>query len=219
MKHRRPSKPILFACVLMGSVVLVIFGWNGAKNTPRDGWSWVKASIGAAPVPGSGDRAYFVAGYGPLAHLDRPARPDQSPAENMVMVIVRRDRSGFFLPWLETNDLRMVSGTGKKRPWQTGTDDPRWHETLRAARAWYVDQDTDWHRTVVAGIDAELAGEYPSRRIRPGFLMLELLVLLAHAVLVSPVLYGIHRALKAHYDPTDQARLRSTPISAGFESV
>ncbi len=217
MKHRRPSQPILFACVLMGSVVLVIFGWNGAKNTPRDGWSWVKASIGAAPVPGSGDRAYFVAGYG--GSFARLEQSDLIPAQDWVMVLVRRDRSGLFLPWLETYDLRMVSGTGKKRPWQTGTDDPRWHETLRAARVWYVDQDTDWHRTVVAGIDTELAGGYPDRRIRPGFLMLELLVLLAHGVLIATVLYGVHRALKAHFDPAHQTRLRSAPISGGFESV
>ncbi len=170
-------------------------------------------------MSGRGDRAYFVAGYGgPLAHLDRAARPDQSPAENTVMVLVRRDRSGFFLPWLETYDLRMVSGTGKKRPWQTGTDDPRWNDTLQAARAWYVDQDTDWHRTVLAGIDTELAGGYPDRRIRPGVLALEIMVLLAHAVLIGAVVYVIHRALKAHFDPQNQARLRSAPISTGFES-
>ncbi len=100
MKYRRPSsKPIQLACILVGSALIVLFGWNGAKNTPRDGWSWVKAWVGAAPMPGSSDRAYFVAGYGgSLAHLDRAAPPDQSPAENAVMVLVRRDRSGLFLP-------------------------------------------------------------------------------------------------------------------------
>lgn len=203
------------ACILSISALIAIFGWNGAKNNPLFGWSTVKIRLGLAPMPGSGDRAYFVGGYGPRAQLDlmHPV-----PAENVVMVLVRRDRRGAFIPWLETWDLRMVSATGHPRPWQTGTDDPRWEPTLKLARDWYAAHESEWHQRIVAGIDTELAGGFPDRRIRPWYLILEIIVLLAHGVLVGATMYGLHRLVKAHFKPKHQTHLASSSISAGFES-
>ena len=215
MAHSNRSKINKSACLIVISALIAIYGWNGAKNNPLFGWSSVKIRLGLAPMPGSGDRAYFVGGYGPMAQLEL----DHSvPAENVVMVLVRRDRRGLFIPWIETYDLRMVSATGQKLPWQTGTDDPRWEPTLKLARDWYATHDEEWYQTIVAGIDTELAGGYPDRRIRPWYLMLEIIVLFAHVALIGAALYRFHRLMKPHHTPKHLAHVPSSMVSAGFES-
>ena len=195
------------------SLLVAIFGWNAAKNTPRDGWSWVKMQIGAAPMPGSGDRAYFVAGFGPFSRLDQ----NNPTPESFAMTLVRRDRRGLFIPWLETNDIRMAMASGKKGDWKTGSEDPRWHGVLRSSRKWYANQDSDWHQKVVAGIDTELAGGFPIRKIRPWYLALDALVFLAHAVLLGFILYPVHLSLKAHFRSKHEPQMPLNPSSASFE--
>ena len=201
MSIPRPSKPALALCILSLSAIIAIAGWNGAKNNPRDGWSWVKAKIGLAPVPAGGDRAYFLAGYGIFARID----PDPSEVKS-VTVLVRRDRSGLLIPWRETVDLRMVSASGRPNPWHTGSNAPHWHEILGQSRTWYIQQDSQEYQGVIDGIDNELAGNYPQYSIRPVYLALEILVLLAHGILAAGVFYPIHLALKSKYQ-TPNSRL------------
>lgn len=192
----RPQPTRLWLIVFGVALLLAVFGWFAAPNNPRDGWSLVAITTGRAPAAGSGDRAYLIAGpAGRFAFA-----PIETDAESTHgWVLVRRERVGLFVPWLETENLRIAAVSGKHPHWQSGSADPTWHQALRSARGWYVERGTAWHQRVVDAIDAELRGAYPDRRIRAGALGLELIFLGAHAVLLFPALLMIHLWLKRQY--------------------
>lgn len=198
-KTHKPRNWIIltgFLCALGISVC----GWFIAGNTPRDGWSLIAIHTGLTQSHDSRDRGYFVAGYG-----GQPAVLDLSEfglADNeQIMVGVQRARHGLFIPWREKNDLRILVFSGKKPYWVSGTNDPAWSGVLAVARDWYEQQHTPWHQTVVAGIDSELAGRYPNHDILLGALVLELIVVLAHIVLLAFVLVSLHLALRSYFEP------------------
>lgn len=161
--------------------VIATWGWNAAGNTPREGWSLVKTSLGVVRPSPSGDRAYLT-GNGPWVRADLSAF--DLPADADLWVLVRRNRIGAFVPWLETTDLRLVLWNSQGRDLRTGTVNPAWPDILSLARPAYAAGDTEWHQRVVAGIDAEMRGELPRRRVLFGALLGEALMLTAHACLV-----------------------------------
>ncbi len=201
------QKPRSFKVVLLVvSAVFVIWGWNGAKNNPRDGWSMIKVSLHLAPASSSGDQAWLAAGNSSFAEikLNNPTL-----GINGVMVLVRRDRRGIFIPWLETWDLRVITVPGHGQPWHSGMDDPRWIPLLKQARDSYAAHDTEWHQRIATGIDTELAGGYPDRNIRPWYLLLEIFVLLAHGMLFVAAIASLHRLTKAHIESKHLNHLRT----------
>lgn len=161
--------------------VVAVWGWNAAGNNPREGWSLVKTTLGVVGPSPSGDRAY-ITGQGRWVRADLSAF--DLPADADLWVLVRRNRLGGFVPWLETTDLRVLLWNGQGRDLRTGTANPAWAGVLTTVRPWFAAQDTEWHRRIVAGIDAEMRGELPRRRVLFGALLGEALVLTAHAWLL-----------------------------------
>ena len=162
-------------------VVVAVWGWNAAGNNPREGWSLVKTTLGVVGPSPSGDRAY-ITGTGRWVRADLSAFG--LPADADLWVLVRRNRVGGFVPWLETTDLRLMLWNSEGRDLRTGTVNPAWPDILSLARPGYATGDTEWHQRVVAGIDAEMRGELPRRRVLIGALLGEALVLTAHVWLV-----------------------------------
>lgn len=188
-------------CMLLACVVLSGMAWSAAPNNPRDGWSMAAIWTGRAPVPGSGDRAFLAAGY-----HGRPFAVDLTAhgmrADEHVEVVVRRTRQGLFVPWIETTDLRLVSYSGGPRHFRTGTPDPAWHGVLRAVREIYGPDGAGSDAVVLAGIDRELAGRHPRRRVLFGPALLEGVFVLAHAVALAGALFVVHRSVPRRVGPS-----------------
>lgn len=131
-------------------------------------------------MPGSGDRAFLEAGMGGLGMA--PVETDAGSTHGWVLV--RRDRRGLFVPWIERRDVRIAAVDVKHPDWQSGSGDASFHQALRSMRGWYTAQSTDWHQRVVSAIDKELQGVFPAYSVRWLPLMVELLVVQAHLFLL-----------------------------------
>ncbi len=158
-------------------LLVALWGWGAAENNPREGWSLVKTTLGIVGPSPSGDRAYMT-GMGRWVRADLSAFGLQADAD--LWVIVRRNRLGGFVPWLESTDLRVLLLSGEGHDLRTGSANPVWPRVLAAVRPWYAEQDQEWHRHIVGEIDAELAGKLPRRRVLWSALLGETLTLLAH---------------------------------------
>lgn len=190
-------RAVLIAC----SIWLVWFAWNAPGGNPRDGWSMIKVWIGASPMPGSGDRAYHIAG----ATSKGVAPIETSIGSDHGWVLVRRHRRGVFFPWLETRNIRVSAALMTRSSWVSGTDDPTFHEALASMRLWYAEKDTEWHRRVVYAIDMELAGEYPKDKVSIGYALLDVLAVAAHAIIVLYAYRAIRWILRHQPTPAEGA--------------
>jgi len=187
---KRPPIAALIA-LLVCSAGMVLFAWNGAAGNPRDGWSVVKASLGASPMPDSGSRAYFIAG----PSLANTVRYEINGNQSSGTVMVRRDRRGLFFPWLQTIDVKLIQYQ-PHMTWKSGTGDPNFHDTLVTVRSAYVEyaqQRGEWYQRVVDAIDAELGGAYPARTVHWRLAMLDALSLISPFVLVYSLTWLIVR--------------------------
>lgn len=159
--------------------------------------------IGVSPMPGSGSRAYLVAGASP-ANTVRLVNGTNS----LGSVCVRRDRRGLFFPWLETNDVQLIQHN-PQQSWTSGTDDLSFHDMLASVRPTYVvyaEQRGEWYQRIVDAIDAELGGAYPERNVSWGLLVLDVLGLVAPFALIYSMTWAIIGI--AHH----QSRTRGTEL-------
>ncbi len=184
---KRPPTAIL-VLLLVCSAGMVLFALRGAEGNPRDGWSMIKVWVGVSPMPGSGSRAYLIAGPSPANTVRL-----KNGTNSVGSVCVRRDRRGLFFPWLQTDDIKLIQHN-PQQSWLSGTDDPIFHETLASVRPAYVEyaqQRGEWYQRVVDAIDAELGGAYPQRTVSWGLLVLDGLGLIAPFVLIYSMTWVI----------------------------
>tara|TARA_R110000782_G_scaffold210192_1_gene298285 strand:- start:5657 stop:6373 length:717 start_codon:yes stop_codon:yes gene_type:complete len=179
-RKRAPGRVI--ALLLPFWVAGMWYGWGIAANNPSGGWSLAMIWLGAAGSAPIGSRAELT-DTGWWVSVDLTG--EGLGAEEHLRVIVRRDRVGLFAPWLETTDLEALSASASFRDLRTGSTDPRWKGVLRAAHPFYASAapGAPAAHAIAAGIDDELAGRLPARRINWPMFRREAAVLGAYAML------------------------------------
>jgi len=222
-RSTRPSlRLIALSCILLLSLVGLVSAWNASPNNPRDGWSWIKTSLGITGPSPSGDRAF---------HELRTVRsrliidPQDRALDAHVTVLLRRTRYGLFKPWLETKDLRFLDLTGQAHDWNTGTANPDWPALLQAARAHHqqvIANTTSpnvqtYHQLILAAIDTEVAGGYPARRILWSALASDAMYVLAHSSLIVLLFLLARQAFVA--SRTYHRAMRSRCIHCGYDAI
>lgn len=185
----------------------VLCAWFGAPGNPRDGWSlarrWARSS---GPSP-SGDDAYWFArsvrfvlardADGAVRVTGVALGGGGSGAYDVVEPLARRSRFGLFAPWVEREDLRLVSYTRPRPGWVTGSADPEWGVVVRAVRDALAASDEAWAVRIRGRVDDELGGRLPSVRVVWGGLAAELLLVGANAMFVATVVCVARRGLDA----------------------
>lgn len=202
-------------------LVLSALPWFATPGNPRQGWSWARTFTRLTGPSPSGDRAYHTPGLRATLSKDDAGHIELSSARDPAAwldgaVIIRRLRHGLFFPWLETEDLMFLPHAGASNTWRTGSQDPAWPAMLAALRRHHAAGTTDRDPLIVAAIDRERAGEYPSRKLRPLFFLADSLAILVHALFLASLVNAAraYRSASRHRSgrcPRCAYDLRATP--------